>query len=86
MVNKKSKLESDIQAKKIKQLEKEGYYVIKLIKTNKNAIPDIVAIPRDVPVRFIEMKRPGKDSSPLQKYRQNELRSFGFIVEQNKGE
>ena len=33
--------EQQIQSKKIKELEAEGYYVIKLIKTNKNGIPDV---------------------------------------------
>ena len=31
--------EQAIQSKLIKRLESEGYYVIKLIKTNKNGIP-----------------------------------------------
>jgi hypothetical protein len=34
--------EQQIQSKRIKQLEQAGYYVIKLIKTNKNGIPDLV--------------------------------------------
>ena len=33
--------EQQIQSKRIKQLESEGYYVLKLIKTNKNGIPDL---------------------------------------------
>jgi hypothetical protein len=37
--------EQAIQSKRIKQLEAEGYYVIKLVKTNKNGIPDLIAIP-----------------------------------------
>ena len=37
--------EQQIQNKRIKELEADGYYVIKLIKTNKNGIPDIIAIP-----------------------------------------
>ena len=39
--------EQQIQAKRIKQLESAGYYVIKLIKTNKNGIPDVIASPPD---------------------------------------
>ena len=37
--------EQQIQSKRIKELEDEGYYVIKLIQTNKNGIPDLIAIP-----------------------------------------
>ena len=39
--------EQQVQAKKIKELEAQGYYVIKLTMTNKNGIPDLLAIPRD---------------------------------------
>ena len=35
--------EQQIQKRRIKELEAEGYYVIKLIKTNKNGIPDLIA-------------------------------------------
>jgi hypothetical protein len=38
--------EQQIQKRRIGQLEAEGYYVIKLMKTNKNGIPDLIAIPR----------------------------------------
>ena len=38
--------EQQIQSKRIKQLEDDGYYVVKLIKTNKNGIPDLIAIPK----------------------------------------
>ena len=48
--------EQQIQSKKIKELEAQGYYVIKLIKTNKNGIPDLIAIPRNSDVLFIEVK------------------------------
>jgi Holliday junction resolvase len=56
--------EQQIQAKRIKQLEAEGYYVIKLVKTNKNGIPDIIAIPPNSNVIFSEVKTPkGKVSN-----------------------
>jgi Holliday junction resolvase len=48
--------EQQIQAKKIKELEAQGYYVIKLINTNKNGIPDLIAIPPNSDVKFIEVK------------------------------
>ena len=48
--------EQQIQSKRIKELEEEGYYVIKLIKTNKNGIPDLIAIPKDCNVLFSEIK------------------------------
>ena len=50
--------EQQIQSKRIKELEAEGYYVIKLIKTNKNGIPDLIAIPHGCNVLFSEIKKP----------------------------
>jgi len=78
--------EQDIQAKRIKQLEAEGYYVIKLITTNKNGIPDLVAIPPDSGVLFSEIKTPNGRLSKLQKYRIKELQKHGCKTEIYKGE
>ena len=39
--------EQQIQSKRIQELEEQGYYVIKLLKTNKNGIPDLIAIPKN---------------------------------------
>ena len=70
--------EQQIQSKLIKQLEKEGYYVIKLSVTNKTGIPDLLAIPRGSNVEFIEVKRPGQKPRPLQVYRLKELNNHGI--------
>ena len=77
--------EQQIQSKRIKQLEEQGYYVIKLIKTNKNGIPDLIAIPRDSDVLFSEIKRPTGRLSKLQEYRIKELRTYGLQGELYKG-
>ena len=69
--------EQQIQYKRIKELEAEGYYVIKLIKTNKNGIPDLIAIPPNSNVIFSEVKRPSGKLSRLQEYRLKELESYG---------
>jgi len=65
--------ESVIQSKKIKELEAQGYYVIKLVKTNKNGIPDLIAIPPNSDVLFVEVKGPTGKLSSLQEYRIKEL-------------
>ncbi len=78
--------EQQIQKKRIDQLEKEGYYVIKLMKTNKNGIPDIVAIPPDTPVIFSEIKTEKGKVSKIQEYRLKELDSYGFTTEVFRGE
>ena len=77
--------EQQIQKKRIKQLEDEGYYVIKLIKTNKNDIPDLVAIPPNCGVIFSEVKTPKGKVSPLQEYRLKELKKHGVITEVYRG-
>ena len=69
--------EQQIQSKRIKQLEAEGYYVIKLVKTNKNGIPDIIAIPKDSGVLFSEVKTQKGRVSKLQEYRLKELKEHG---------
>jgi Holliday junction resolvase len=77
--------EQKVQTKLIHQLEKAGYYVIKLSVTNKTGIPDIIAIPPGSDVEFIEVKAPGKKPAPLQEYRHKELRSYGLKVSVHDG-
>jgi Holliday junction resolvase len=71
-------LESKIQAKIIKRFTDAGYLVIKLIKTSKNGIPDLMIL-KDGKVLFVEVKRPllGK-LSKVQEYRIKELKEYGF--------
>lgn len=77
--------EQQIQSKRIKELEDEGYYVIKLIQTNKNGIPDLIAIPPHTDVLFSEIKKPGGKISKLQQYRLDELEKHGVRTEVYKG-
>tara|TARA_R100001460_G_scaffold65034_1_gene105373 strand:- start:45051 stop:45293 length:243 start_codon:yes stop_codon:yes gene_type:complete len=73
--------EQQIQSKRIKELEAEGYYVIKLIKTNKNGIPDLIAIPPGADILFSEIKTKNGRLSKLQEYRLKELESHGCRTE-----
>lgn len=59
------------------QLEKEDYFVVKLISTNKNGIPDLLAVKTDRTI-FIEVKQEHGKLSEIQKYRINEIRSKGI--------
>ena len=77
--------EQQIQSKRIKQLEQAGYYVIKLIKTNKNGIPDLVAIPPRSRVLFSEVKTPTGRLSKLQEFRIKELKERGIRTEVFRG-
>jgi Holliday junction resolvase len=77
--------EQQIQTKRIKQLEAEGYYVLKLIRVNKTGIPDLIAI-KEGEILFSEIKTPRGKLSEMQKYRIKELESYGFKTEVYNGE
>tara|TARA_R100001591_G_scaffold55452_2_gene65269 strand:+ start:527 stop:766 length:240 start_codon:yes stop_codon:yes gene_type:complete len=77
--------EQQLQSKKIKKLEEEGYFVIKLIKTNKNGIPDVLALHPDYGIEFYEIKTKKGKVSKLQEYRLKELESYGFKAEVYRG-
>ena len=69
--------EQDYQKKISDKLEKEGWYVIKLIKTNKNGIPDLIAIKEDKTI-FIECKTLKGKLSKIQEFRIDELKAKGI--------
>jgi Holliday junction resolvase len=71
--------EAKIQKKIIKHLEDKGFYVVKLMKTNKNGIPDLLAM-REDKFSLIEVKAPNGIVSSLQKYRMEELKEHGLDV------
>lgn len=77
--------EQQIQTKLIKELEDKGYYVIKLVKTNKNGIPDLIAIPKDSDVEFFEVKTAIGRVSKLQEYRLKELNQHGIKAIVHRG-
>tara|TARA_R110002012_G_scaffold42523_2_gene115728 strand:+ start:18300 stop:18524 length:225 start_codon:yes stop_codon:yes gene_type:complete len=74
-----------LQKKRIEELESQGYYVIKLIKTNKNGIPDLIAIPPKSNVIFSEVKKPEGKVSKLQEFRMKELKAYGIKTEVYRG-
>lgn len=66
------------QTKLIKEYESKGYYVINLIKTNKNGIGDLLCLKNGEPPIFIESKELKDTVKPLQEYRKKELIKLGF--------
>lgn len=72
-------MESAYQRKVIKKYKALGYYCIKLAKTNKNGIPDLICLKPDH-VIFIEAKGNKTVYSPLQQLRKRELQKLGFSV------
>lgn len=69
--------ESKIQSEIIRKLTQRNWYVIKLIKTNKNGIPDLLCLKRGMAV-FIETKSTKGKLTKLQEHRLNELKRLGF--------
>ena len=55
------------------------------MKTNKNGVPDLIAIPPNSNVLFSEIKRPSGKVSKLQEYRLKELEDYGFNTEIYRG-
>ena len=72
-------MEQQTQKRIINKLETDGWYVIKLMKTNRNGIPDLLAVKHDKTM-FIEVKQPNGKLSPLQVFRINEMRELGLTV------
>jgi len=70
-------LEQAIQTKIIKKLEQDGFYVVKLIKTSKNGLMDLMAL-KNGKTMFIEVKQDKGILSEIQKFRIKELTSLGF--------
>lgn len=68
---------SKFQTKIIKEYESEGWYVINLIKTNKNGIPDLVCFKEGHKTIFIECKEKKDTLKKLQDFRLKELRRYG---------
>jgi Holliday junction resolvase len=72
-------LESKFQPKVIAKYEELGYFVIKLIRTNKIGIPDLLCLKPDK-VLFVEVKAEKTIITPIQKFMHKKLISLGFEV------
>jgi Holliday junction resolvase len=73
-------LEQARQKKISDRLKKEGWIVVKLIKTTMNGIPDLMAL-RNGETLFVEVKQPKGKLAPIQELRIQELKDQGFRVE-----
>lgn len=70
--------EQAYQKKISDKLTAKGWFVINMIKTNKNGIPDLQATKKGEPVMYIECKTPTGKLAEIQKYRLNQLTKLGF--------
>lgn len=69
--------ETKYQSKIIKALEAKGYYVLRLISTNKNGCPDLLAL-KNSEIWFLEIKAAKGRISKLQEYREKEIKERNF--------
>ena len=68
---------SNFQNKVKRQMEKEGYKVVSVIKLSQNGFPDLLCM-KDGKCIWIECKERNDTLKPLQKYRIDELINNGF--------
>jgi Holliday junction resolvase len=73
-------LESKIQKDIINLFIKNGWVVLKVIKSNMNGISDLILF-KNGKTLFIEVKNEKGKPSPIQLYRQQQLREQGFTYE-----
>ena len=71
---------SKLQSKTIKKYESDGFFVINLIATNHNGIPDLLCLKDNFKPIFIEIKEKGDVVSKLQEYTHKQLKKQGFTV------
>lgn len=57
--------ESQLQAKIIKYLEAQGWYVIKVVSSNRRGVPDLVCT-KESEYYFFEIKTPTGKAQPIQ--------------------
>ena len=79
---------SNFQKKVIKNLEKQGFTVLKTIRLNRSGYPDILAMKKGCPDTWIECKEETDTLKPLQKKRIDELIELGkvaFCLQAGKG-
>jgi Holliday junction resolvase len=68
---------SKLQTKVIKDLEKNGYFVINLIRSNVNGIADLLALKENEKPLFIECKEKNDTVKPLQLFRGRQVEKYG---------
>ena len=72
-------LEKQIQTKLKKELERQGWTVLRPINVSKSGFPDLWCLQNGTLV-FVEVKKPGEKPTALQHHRHKELQSQGFQV------
>lgn len=61
------------------KVEKLGGKAFKFSSPGNNGVPDRIVLIAGR-VKFVELKKPGEDLKPIQKYRKNQFEKLGFEV------
>lgn len=74
-------LEKEIEKKCRLKIKKQGGLFLKFVSPGNAGVPDrLILLPGGI-IKFVELKRPGAQPRPLQKYWHKKLRALGFTVE-----
>lgn len=73
-----NQLESSLQTKIRKELEKKGWEVVKTMAMSKNGYEDLICF-RNGKTMFVEVKALGKVPDPLQSFRIKQHNDNGFV-------
>lgn len=71
--------ESTIEKQLREEIEKLGGKAFKFTSPGNVGVPDRIVMLAGQ-VRFVELKKPGKELRPLQKYRKRQIEKLGFQV------
>jgi hypothetical protein len=73
-------LESKIEKRLKNEIEKIGGKALKFVSPGLSGVPDRIVLLPLGKIIFIELKAPGEELRPLQKFRAKELMKLGFDV------
>ena len=73
-------LESVIEKRLKKEIEKIGGKALKFVSPGMSGMPDRIVLLPGGEIVFVELKAPGKKRRKLQEYRAKKLKKLGFIV------
>jgi len=79
---------SNFQKKVIKEMKAKGFTVLKIIRLNENAYPDLLCLKKNEPDHWIECKEGSDSLKPLQAKRIDELNEIGkkaYCIHDTKG-
>lgn len=79
---------SKFQSSIIKEKEKQGFTVLKIIRLSENGYPDLLCIHPELPDEWIECKEANDTLKPLQKHRIDQLNNMGkkaYCMQKGKG-